>query len=143
MSCELTIQHPDFTHEELGEIEEQDVRARILDHPWAEEFEARRRQLAENGRACPPSVYIAKREDYCLHVYATAEDAFEVAVLVPRPLKLWRFIPLAPTSSIIRAADTLEELLPVVDAFVANDAAEMMELFDFPDPNIALADKSP
>ena len=130
MALELTVQHPDFSYDELGEFTGDEVRQRIVDHNWDDEREVFIHQAADTGRACPPSVYASKSDDYCLHVYTTDRDGFEAAVLLPRPHKLFGLLKLSATSSVIRAADTLDGLMPVVDAFLANDAQSMMDMLD-------------
>jgi len=130
MVLELTVQHPDFSYDELGQFSADDVRQRIVEHAWDAQRAEFIRQNADTGRACPPSVYAAKSDDYCLHIYATDAEGFEAAVLVPRPHKLFGLLKLSSTSSVIRTTDTLEELMPLVDAFLANDAQAMMEMLD-------------
>ena len=100
MALELTVQHPDFSYDELGEFSSDEVRQRIIDHTWDAERARFVQQSADTGRACPPSVYAAKSDDYCLHIYATDREGFEVAVLVPRPHKLWGLLRLSTTSSV-------------------------------------------
>ena len=109
---ELTIQHADFSFDELGEFSSDDVRRQIVDHDWDAGRAAYIQQMADNGRACPPSLYASKSDDYCLHVYATQDGGFEVAVLIPRANKLWGIFSLSPTSSVVRVGDTLDELMP-------------------------------
>ena len=127
---ELTVQHPDFSYDELGEFSTEEVRQRLVTHDWSAGREAYIRHMADHGRACPPSLYASKHDDYCLHLYATKGDGFEVAVLVPRPNRLWGIFPLSSTSSVVRVGESLDELLPIVDAFLANDAQQMIDWFD-------------
>ena len=130
MALELTVQHPDFSYDELGEFSSDEVRQRIVDHEWEAERARFVRQAADTGRSCPPSVYAAKSDDYCLHIYATGDEGFEAAVLVPRPHRLFGLIKLSATSSVIRMANSIEELVPLIDAFLANDALAMMDMLD-------------
>jgi hypothetical protein len=126
---ELTVQHPDFSFDELGEFSSEEIRQRLVEHEWAAGREAYIQHMADQGRACPPSLYASKSDSYCLHLYAT-RDGFEAAVLIPRPKKLWGLFKIAPTSSIVRTAESLDDLLPLVDAFLASSGPQMIELFD-------------
>ena len=99
MLVELTVQHADFSFDELGEIPPDEIRRRLIEHDWAAGRAAYIQHMADHGRACPPSLYASKSDDYCLHVYATKDGGFEVAVLIPRPKKLLGILTIAPTSS--------------------------------------------
>lgn len=126
MAVMFEVQHADYSCEELGTFEKEEVLARITGHDWKGEINMMRNMTVSGKGTCPPGVFLRYRDKYLLHVWAEEEDAFELMIWVPQETTLLGFIPIVRAKEIRREAKSVSSFTEIIEAFIDCTPEELL-----------------